>query len=165
MSDANELIRYRAALFAKMEQQPGALADCIHHLPAEAWHTWRNPDGLTVHQLLAHLRDMEVLAIGPRVRRILAEETPYLEPFASHLWSVTDQPATPPDHLLTELAQARRVLLAEVAHLPVEAWNRTGFHPPSGSRTLQWWVERAYTHLDGHLRELPVARPAPQPHV
>ncbi len=164
MTGLNELHRYRTDLFHKMAQQPNALAEAVRRLPETTWETWRNLDGLTVHQLLAHLRDMEVLAIGPRVRRILAEETPYLEPFPSHLWSVTAQPATPPEHLLTELAQARRMLLAEVTPLPAEAWNRTGFHPPSGTRTLQWWVERAYTHLHGHLQELTAAMLSPITH-
>lgn len=158
MHDLSELHQYRASLFQKMARQPRQLAEVVEQLPPAVWQTWRNPDGLTTHQLLAHLRDMEAQAIGPRVRRILAEDTPYLEPFASHLWSVTTEPpAAPPAQLLAELAQARHALVTEVSALPAEAWNRVGFHPPSGLRTLQWWVERAYTHLNGHLQELQAA--------
>ena len=75
-----------------------------------------------------------------------------LEPFPSHDWSDGDyQPDEPMTHILTRWSQARAEVLDLLPAAADAAWSRTGFHAPSGLRTLQWWAERTYNHVSQHL--------------
>lgn len=146
------VLEYRAALLARLEQQPTDFVTAIAAIPAPGWHQQRSPDGRTVHLAAAHVRDLEVLAYLPHVRRILAEDHPTLTAEAHHTWSAANyDPAEPMTAILAAWSQARTELLAWLRPLPPAGWGRIGFHPPSGNRTSQWWVERAYGHVRGHL--------------
>lgn len=162
-----QLGEYRRQFLARLEQQLPALLALAAGLAEPEWHHRRAADGLTLHQLLVHVRDAEVLAYWPRIRLILAEDTPHLEPFPKHRWSVeeayrADEPAA---EVLASFARTRAEVVAQLQALTPEAWSRQGFHPPSGPRTVQWWAERLYTHAQNHLAELPaaLARPSARP--
>ena len=150
-----QLLEYRAELLARLARQPAELAEAVNAVP-EAERTVRRVSGdYTLHQLLAHVRDLEALAFLPRLRRILTEDSPRLEAFPSHHWSLESyQPDEPMTGILADFARAREAALALLRPLPSEGWGRTGFHPPSGPRTAQWWAERIYTHAREHLDEM-----------
>ncbi|MCC7358764.1 MAG: DinB family protein [Anaerolineales bacterium] len=146
------VLEYRAELLARLEQQPAALAAALAPIPAARWRLAHTPDGRTVHLAVAHLRDLEALAYLPHVRQILAEDLPTLTAAWHHNWSAAGyDPAEPMTAILMTWSQARTELLACLRPLPPAGWGRLGFHPPSGKRTVQWWVERAYLHAQGHL--------------
>lgn len=149
---ADLVLEYRAALLARLEQQPTDLVTAIAAIPAEGWHSRRVDDGRTVHLSVAHLRDLETLAYLPHVRRILLEDRPTLTAEAHHTWSAASYDAHEPmTNILAAWSQARTEVLAWLRPLPPPAWGRMGFNPAVGQRTLQWWVERAYWHVNGHL--------------
>lgn len=149
---ADLVLEYRAALLARLEQQPADFVTAIAALPAEAWHTRRAGDGRTVHLSAAHVRDLETLAYLPHVRRILSEDRPVLTAEAHHTWSAAGyDPHEPMTNILAAWSQARTELLGWLRPLPAAAWGRMGFHAATGQRTVQWWVERAYGHVHGHL--------------
>lgn len=146
------VLEYRAALLARLEQQPAEFAAALAAVPAERWHDRRAADGRTVHLAAAHVRDLETLAYLPHVRRILAEDHPSLTAEAHHTWSAESyDPHEPMTHILRAWAQARAELVGLLRPLPAAGWGRVGFHPPSGNRTVMWWAERAYGHVRGHL--------------
>lgn len=151
-----QLYEYRELLIARLEAQPGEFTALAAALPEAEWYLRRAPDGATLHQLAAHVRDAEALAYWPRIRRILTEDSPHLDPFPHHRWSVeahyhADEPVI---SIAASFTLVREEHMAPLKALPPEAWARSGFHPPSGPRTLQWWVERLCTHAQGHLVEL-----------
>ena len=99
-----------------------------------------------------------MLAFWPRLRRILTEERPVLTAFPTHDWSDGDyRPAEPLTDILAGWSQARAEGVDRLPPPSSPAWNRTGFHPPSGQRTLQWWAERIYGHVREHLSSLGAA--------
>jgi len=150
-----QLLEYRALLLDRLARQSAELAEAITAVPAAAQHQRRVEDGYTLHQILAHIRDLEVLAFVPRLRRILTEDHPVLDAFPSHHWSEADyQPDEATDKILNDFAQAREAALALLRPLPPEGWNRTSFHAPSGPRAAQWWAERMFTHAQEHLEEM-----------
>lgn len=156
-----QLHEYRARLLESLGQQPQQLADALAGVPEADWHRRRTPDGLTLHHLVSHLRDLEVLAHLPRLRRILAEDEPRLEAFPSHNWTDDDyDPTRPMTDILAEYALAREEALLLLRNLAPGDWSRLSFHPPSGRRTLQWWVERMWAHTYEHLAEIAAARRA-----
>ncbi len=151
----NQLTEYRLRLLDQLAAQPGQAAALVAALPVEAHQSWRDPDGLNVHQLLAHIRDLEAQAIWPRLGRILDEDEPHLAPFDSHHWSLAGQdPAEPAVAIVADMTRTRLEALARLRPLAPGEWARRGFHPPSGWRTAQWWAERLYAHAQDHLDQL-----------
>ena len=156
-----DLLDYRARLVERVERQPRAFAQAIAAMPEAEWWLRRAGDGRTVHALMAHTRDLEALAYLPRLRRILLEEAPTLPAFASHRWSEAEYDATEPmEAQLADYARAREEEVALIRDLAPAGWARSGFHPPTGRRTAQWWVERALAHGREHLAVIRAARVA-----
>lgn len=150
-----QLLEYRAELLARLTRQPAELAEAVNAVPEAEWTVRRVSEGYTLHQLAAHVRDLEALAFLPRLRRILTEDYPALDAFPSHNWSMESyQPDEPMADILADFTRAREEALALLRPLPAEGLGRTGFHPPSGPRTAQWWAERIYTHVREHLDEI-----------
>jgi len=148
----DQLFDYRTRLLARLESQPAEVAAMLAAFPEPEWYRPRGAEGRSLHHLAAHVRNVESMAFLPRLRRILAEERPVLEPFPSHDWSDGDyQPDEPMTQILAGWSQARTEVLDVLPKPADAAWSRTGFHPPSGQRTLQWWAERIYDHARQHL--------------
>ena len=146
------VLEYRAALLARLEAQPEQFVTAIAAIPAADWHRPFLTDGRSVHLSAAHVRDLEMLAYLPHIRRMLREDRPTLTGEAHHTWSAAMYDAGEPmTDILASWSQARTELLAWLRPLPPADWARLGFHPPSGNRTVQWWAERAYNHARGHL--------------
>jgi len=156
MSDAfDQLLDYRAALVENFARQPAALAELARSIPEAEWRARHVAEGDTLHQVAAHLRDVETLAFLPRFRRLLMEDRPVLTPFASTDWTAEKyQPEEPLTKVLDEFARAREAAVILMRPMAPEAWARTAFHRPSGWRTTQWWVERIYRHARGHIAEI-----------
>src|SRR6185503_9478179 len=149
-----------AQLLDRLERQPAELAIVLAAIPEADWH--QRPGGLsrTVHRTLAHVRDLELLAVLPRVQRILDEDEPTLAPFVSHDWSLRDyMPGEALAAVLASWSQTRAEVLNLLPGPASDNWIRAGFHPPSGKRTLQWWAERIFTHAQAHMQELRAAQP------
>jgi DinB superfamily len=150
---------YRARLIARFEQLPTVFARTIAGIPEADWWLRRGPDGRNIHATMVHVRDLEVQAFLPRLRRILAETEPTLTAFPSHRWTDDEYDSTEPmEGLLADYARACDDSLALIRDLPQAGWARRGFHPPTGWRTAQWWVERALAHGLEHLTEIRAAR-------
>ncbi len=161
-----QLLDYRRRLIERLAQQPAEFEAALAALGAAHWHQGRDPQGRSPHRIVTHVRDLERLAFLPRLRRIVAEDHPVLDAYASHHWSESQYRAdVPMPQLLADWAQARAELVSLLRPLPAAAWSRTGFHPPSGSRTLQWWAERALSHARDHLGEIRALSPAASPGV
>lgn len=150
---------YRERLLERFERLPAQFAQAIARLPETDWWLRRAADGRAVHEIMAHTRDVEVHAYLPRLQRILREDNPTLERLPSHDWSKADYDVTEPmESLLGQYAHAREEEVALVQNLGAAGWSRLGFHPPTGRRTAQWWVERALAHGLEHLGHIRAAR-------
>lgn len=152
----DQIYEYRARLLTRLAEQPAEFAELVALIPNAEWHNHRAPDGATLHQLAAHFRDAEGLAFWPRVQRILVEDFPHLDPFPHHRWSVEAQYRAdePVAAILASFTLTRADVVERLRPLDPDTWTRAGFHPPSGPRTLQFWVERLYTHARDHLAEI-----------
>lgn len=152
----DQLAEYRVQLLARLKNQPAEFNALLEAVPANEWHTRRAADGTTLHQLLTHTRDVEILAFWPRVQRILAEVEPHLEAFPFHRWSLenTYHIDELPSHIISSFSRNRAEAVVLFQTLTSEQWSRIGFHPPSGPRTMLWWAERMYNHARNHLLEI-----------
>jgi hypothetical protein len=157
----DQLFDYRLRLLARLESQPAEVAAMLAGIPEAEWYRPRGADGRSLHELTAHVRDVESITFTPRLRRILSEDRPALPPFTAQDRAgrayQADEPMT---RILAGWSQARAEVLDLLPPAAGAAWSRTGFHPPSGQRTLQWWAERIYRHARQHL--LPAAELRPR---
>ena len=150
-----QLHDYRVALVDNFAAQSAELAELFRPLTEAAARAHRVAGGDTLHQVAAHLRDVETLAFLPRFRRLLAEDKPELEPFASPDWTADRyQFEEALSAILAEFARARAEAVALMRALRPEDWSRVGFHRPTGWPTAQWWVERIYRHAHEHLEAI-----------
>ena len=158
----DQLFDYRTRLLARLESQPAEVAALLADVPEPDWYRPRHPDGRSWHRLTAHVRDVESMAFLPRVRRILNEDRPVLESFPPYDWSDGGYRSSEPmTDILARWSQARAEVLNMLPTAAGAAWSRTGFHGPSGVRTLEWWAERIYNHVRQHLVEGDNARAWP----
>ncbi|MGD2253920.1 MAG: DinB family protein [Anaerolineales bacterium] len=150
-----ELIEYRSRLIGRFAGQAEDLRLAIERFSQEALHRPLETGGWTPHQVLAHVRDVELQAFLPRMVRILEQNHPTLEDFDEQAWMAEHYHAgESTSALLTAFGKARESNPVLTKQLPSQAWNRMAFHPHWGHRTLQWWVEYAVAHTDEHLGQL-----------
>jgi hypothetical protein len=112
------------------------------------------PGEWAIIEVVAHLADTEERALG-RVRRMLAEDSPFLEPF--------DQEALAEerryldldlDHDLGRLEQLRRHHLAVLDALDGTGWERTGRHGEHGDMSLELYETHVAAEEVDHLAQI-----------
>jgi hypothetical protein len=144
-----QLLDYRQQLLARLEAQPGEFAARVALIPAAEWGRRRDPQGRSVLAVAAHLRAVEAGLYLPRLRRMLAEDNPQFSPEEDAAAEISGPPE-PLTAILAAWSQARAELVDLLRPLTPAGWSRTGFYPPVGRRTVQWWAERAYHHAREH---------------
>jgi len=110
----------------------------------------------TLHQVAAHVRDIDRAVYGARVRRTLMEENPLFESMDPDDWMAANYNKDEPlKKILGEFRQNIDELDRTLSELPKEAWSRTSQHEKMGEGlTLQLWVERSLAHIEEHLNVL-----------
>jgi uncharacterized damage-inducible protein DinB len=156
-----ELQAYRQALLQAFEGQVEALRRAARARDGAAWHQPLEAGGWSAHQVLAHVRDTEVLAFMPRIERMLTENVPQLPNVDAEAWMAGHyDPDEAPEEMIEATAAARREAAARLQQAGTAGWSRTGIHPVRGERTVQWWVEYAVAHVAEHLEQIGAERPA-----
>ena len=145
----------RKTLIERYARQSDELAQRILRIPApEILHPPKQAEW-SAHQLLVHMRDVEVQAYQPRLERILREANPHFEDFDAGGWmSIHYRPSEPVQAVLADFAAARLWGIALIDKMALEDWQRPGTHPETGPRSFEWWMTRAVEHAQEHLDEL-----------
>jgi hypothetical protein len=145
-----ELNEYRQRLLDTIESKA--------HVFVEAMQAVKEPSapleegGWNLHQVAAHVRDVQIHVYGMRVRRTVAENIPTFQNFDADAWNAEHYHADEPlDNILREFETDVREMLSLLRAQPAEAWNRIGKHETFGELSLQLWVERLLAHIKEHL--------------
>jgi hypothetical protein len=108
----------------------------------------------TVGEVLHHLADVE-LALGFRLRLVLAEDEPPLTPFDPEAWATKlDYRGRDARLALTLFRAARRATVDLLAHADPAAWERGGQHDQWGRLTADEIARHLGHHDLAHLRDL-----------
>lgn len=148
-----ELLEYRQRMVMKIASAPEKIEAAILRikdptLPLES-------GGWNLHQVVAHMRDVNRHVYLPRLHRIIDEDNPMFENFDGEAWMVEHyQLQEPIRKLVTDFNEQCLSSADWLKTLPLEAWNRPGRHPSFGKHSLQWWVERTLAHINEHLSQL-----------
>jgi len=148
-----ELLEYRQRLLNKLAEA-GNKVEMIVLMTKDPTQPLE-PGGWNIHQVVAHLRDVNQQVYLPRLHRIVDAENPLFENFDGEVWmSRHYQSQEPMQKLSAEFGEQCRSNAAWLRDLPNESWNRPGRHPTIGEHSLQWWVERTLAHISEHLVQL-----------
>jgi hypothetical protein len=146
-----ELLEYRVFLVNRLRQAAGEFCEACEALdPSQKYGEW------TLHQIAAHLRDLNHLVYEKRVREIIVEDNPLFENFDPEAWMMSHyEPNEPIKEILDEFRRHVYDLCETLAALPMEAWSRESRHEMIGDQLpLQLWVERGLAHIEDHLLEI-----------
>jgi hypothetical protein len=139
---------------------PADLLGTMAEMPKLVSRSFREPrnisagGGWTPHEVAAHLADIEV-ALGWRIREVLAEDEPMLQPFDQEVWA--EKLHYGERELATSLATyaANRQSNLELLRAAGESGLERGYrHPQFGNRPLRALIEHIADHDVAHLRQI-----------
>jgi len=146
----NELIEYRSKLIEKLAESANGFCAACEAAPSNA----AIEGNWTVHQIAAHVRDVDRSVYGARVRQTLQEENPLFKSFDADGWMEKNYHKDEPlKNILNEFKKNVDDLCRVLAEMPQPAWSRLSQHETMGGElTLQLWVERGLAHIEEHLQ-------------
>lgn len=110
--------------------------------------------GFAVVEIICDQQDWEEIT-GERVTRMLREHTPRLEAYDDSLWSLEhDYASRNSDDALAAFAHLRERLVAVLAPLTDEEWQRTAVLGDHGEVTIAWLMGRVLRHDEHHIAEI-----------
>ncbi len=156
-----ELETYRERMVRRWQAVVQHLEEAAAHIPPETWRAAPASGGMTCHQALAYLHDMEAQVIAPSIRILLAGEQTPLPPCPDmSAWLAQYRPGEAPQDILRAYARLREEEAALLFGRGEPPWSAQARHPRFGVRTLQWWVEASLLHARRQLRFLRRQAPA-----
>ena len=130
----------------------GALASALEAISPDKHSAPIAPGKWSPAQIVSHLADCEI-AFGWRLRQILAEDLPLLQPFDQDKWAATYGGISAANALATFTA-LRAWNLQLIRTVMPGAASRAGTHPERGRITFQTIIETMAGHDLNHLGQL-----------
>lgn len=148
----------REEIIAALRAFPDRVEALCRDLSEEELRRPPAPGEWSILEVCCHLRDAAQIE-GERIRRLLEEEGPTLEPY---------DPEALARERGYEREDSRRVLTAlrafwgglayQLEGLPAEAWGRSGTHPEAGPVTVEGRAHQAVRHAHEHLEQIQAIR-------
>lgn len=143
----------QANLVADLRTAVSGLSDAELHRP-EAPGKW------SIYDVVRHLADSEV-AIGWRLRMVIAQDEPTIVGFDQDAWSAHLAPAYPDTRTMIEqIAVLRDAHLRLLRSLTPTQWQRVGRHTERGPESLSLMARLYAGHDVAHLRQIARIRTA-----
>ena len=109
-------------------------------------------------EVCCHLRDAATEE-GVRVRRMVEEDNPTLEPYDQEARAAERRYAEDDPHrVLMSLRAFCSGLAYQLEHLTAGQWDRPGFHPETGPTSPRQRSERQVAHVRDHLEQMRALR-------
>src|SRR6266540_3882193 len=135
-------------IIAAMTAAPGLIAKAVRAAPRSGGDRW------SPAEVAAHLADTEVVS-GWRLRQILAEDEPAIQPYDQERWATAlHYQKRDPTVALEAFGAARHANLEILRLLSDEEWERTYVQPEYGRQTLRTKIRHISDHDLAHLRQI-----------
>lgn len=145
-------------LISRLETSTDDLLLYLGKLPAEELQRVPAPDEWTLHQVAAHVRDVEVEVFLYRLKRMLKEENPAVESFDGDTWMRERYSAGEPvKKIAAEIRAARKKQIALLKKAKDKDWARTARHSAYGKISVEWMMTHAANHSMEHAAQLGTA--------
>jgi len=135
-------------IIAAMAAAPGLITEAVRRAPLSGG------DGWSPAEVAVHLADTEIVT-GWRLRQILAEDEPTIQPYDQEKWAAALRYRERDVGLALEaFAAARRANLEILGLLSDDEWERACVQPEYGRQTLRTRVRHKSDHDIAHLRQI-----------
>ena len=156
-TDPEELkisIQTPQALIASLRSTPAAIATLVAPLSMDGWSRRPASAEWCLTEIICHLRDVEREVNLPRIRKILAEENPFLAGEVTDRW-VEERHCVEQDgrQVLADFIAARKETLDLLTGLQAE-WSRTSRHAIFGPTTLLELAGFVAGHDRAHIQQI-----------
>jgi hypothetical protein len=112
------------------------------------------PDKWSIAEIVAHLADAE-LAIGWRMRKILAQNTVPLDAYDQDIWANTfGYKKRDPRRSLASYHALREANIILLKSVPRNLWTNYGVHAERGNESINHMVKLTAGHDINHLRQV-----------
>lgn len=147
------------ALLAGLRSTPAGIATLVSSLSRNAWARRPAPAEWCLTEIICHLRDVEREVNLPRIRKILAEENPFLPGEVTDRW-VEERHCIDQDgpQVLADFVAARKETIALLNGLQAE-WSRMSRHAIFGPTTLKELVGFIVGHDQAHIQQIWKTKP------
>jgi FMN phosphatase YigB (HAD superfamily) len=142
------------ALLATLRSTPAAIATLVRSVSNDTWRRKPAPAEWCLIEILCHLRDVERMVNLPRIRKILAEENPFLAGEDTDHW-VEEHKCADQDRaeILVDFINARKETISLIINMQAE-WTRTARHAIFGPTTLLELVAIMAGHDRVHIQQI-----------
>ncbi|MBI1798404.1 MAG: DinB family protein [Candidatus Eisenbacteria bacterium] len=108
----------------------------------------------SAREIVHHLADSES-ASAQRLRKLLAEEYPVLQPYDQELYAVLLRYNTRDSAPALEMFRAARATTLQLLRvMSDEDWKRTGWHPEHGVYSATRWLQIYAAHAHNHAQQI-----------
>jgi hypothetical protein len=151
MTDSSLLKRTYAALLDQLAEMPGFLERTLAAVPADLLRKMPTNDALPLIDHLWHLRDCDPDLYAMRIRKVLREERPVLEPVDVGAWygdrRYQERAGNP---AITEFSELRGGLIAELEALDEHALARVGIRADGSEIDVLGIIQQIAEHDREH---------------
>jgi hypothetical protein len=110
--------------------------------------------GWGVIEVLCHLRDWDEIFLE-RFRATVEQDRPFLPTYDDELWPIErDYRGQDPAKTFERYRELREQVVALLAGLPPEAWERPADHGAYGEVSLHWMADHVSNHDREHLEQV-----------
>ncbi len=139
----------------RIRSSAAAVAAAVRAVPAGTARQEPAPGEWSVHETLAHARNVAVLCLGLRIKRLLYERDPVFGDY-------DDEPVRrdavarpePLEQVLEMLVSEHAQLAGLLSRLPDADWTRSGRHPERGEMSIEMIAGFAGEHAEDHAGQI-----------
>lgn len=141
-------------LVQEYERGAEALQALVRDIPANALPVSPSEDAWSIHEILVHLSDAEIV-YSERLRRAIGDETATVASFDESAWGDRLQYANRDASAALGLVRALRTVNADLLRrLDAAGWERTVTHSEAGPISVARIVQTLVEHVDYHLAQI-----------
>jgi hypothetical protein len=157
VSEAKKDLEFIEACLERTRAGPGTIAEICRGLAEEDLARKPGAGKLSVLEHAIHMLDMERDVFGVRLRRVLEEDDPKLDPVdQEHFVDETRYAGRTFRQIFDEWEKLRRANVELVEATDAEQWARRVRHPDLGKATFADVVHRWSRHDADHLRQIEI---------
>jgi hypothetical protein len=147
----------RRSLIDRYEAGYDEVVAALHGIDDAGLDARPHPEGWSARVVVHHLADSEMTS-ALRLRKLLAEDSPHIEPYDEAGYARRLPYDRPIDGSLEAFRGARSSTAAILRRLPEPAWARAGHHPEHDRYTVEDWLEIYAAHAFEHADQIRRAR-------
>ena len=142
-------------LIQRIRASAEAIEQAVAAIPAARQTVAPKPGEWSVKQVLLHTRDVAMLAYGLRTRRLLFETDPVFANYDEEAYrALNPGDAESVADIVHMIVEEHDLIARVLSALPDDAWQRSGRHPESGVRTIEFFARRFAAHAEEHAAQI-----------